>query len=134
MSVFRKDMLQGRVALITGGATGIGQQITRLLAEHGASVFICSRKHQSLQAAQQQFAGEGIDCGIAVCDIREPAQVEAMLDDVADTAEDAYKSLGRNGRLDEDIVEDRIRSKVRKLIKSHTGKRPVVNVIAHKVK
>ncbi|WP_371397972.1 ribonuclease J [Fretibacter rubidus] len=60
--------------------------------------------------------------------------LEAMMDDVADAAEDAYMSLGRNGRLDEDIVEDRIRSKVRKLIKTHTGKRPVVNVIAHKVK
>lgn len=60
--------------------------------------------------------------------------LEAMLDDVADEAENAFKSLGRNGRSDEDIVEDRIRSKVRKLIRNQTGKRPVVNVIAHKVK
>ena len=90
MSVFKKDMLQGRVALITGGATGIGQQMTRLLAEHGASVFICSRKKDKLLAAQQQFLSEGIDCGIAVCDIREPQQVEVMLDQL----------LAKNKRLD----------------------------------
>lgn len=90
MSVFRTDMLQGKVALITGGATGIGQQITRLLAEHGASVFICSRKQDKLLAAQQQLLSEGIDCGIAVCDIREPLQVESMLDQL----------LAENQRLD----------------------------------
>ena len=90
MSVFRDDMLKGQVALVTGGATGIGQQITRLLAEHGASVFICSRKQDNLEVAQQAFAQRGIDCGFAVCDIREPSQVEAMIDRV----------LEKHGRLD----------------------------------
>jgi len=60
--------------------------------------------------------------------------IEAMLDDVADEAEAAFFSIGRNGRKEEDVVEDRIRSKVRKLVRNRTGKRPVVNVIAHKVK
>lgn len=60
--------------------------------------------------------------------------IEAMLDDVADEAEKAFKQLGRNGREDEDVVEDRIAAKVKRLIRNRTGKRPVVNVIAHKVR
>lgn len=60
--------------------------------------------------------------------------IDAMLDDVADCAEAAFEGLSRNGKLDEDVIEDRIRSKVKKLIKQQTGKRPVVSVTAHKVK
>ena len=60
--------------------------------------------------------------------------LEAMIDDVGDCAEEAFNSLSKNGRIDEDIIEDRIRSRVKKLIKQHTGKRPVVVVTAHKVK
>ena len=60
--------------------------------------------------------------------------IDAMFDDVADCAEAAFESLSRSGRVDEDAIEDRIRSRVKKLIKQQTGKRPVVTVTAHMVK
>ena len=50
MSVFRNDILDGRVALVTGGATGIGKEIARTLGKHGASVCIASRKAENLDA------------------------------------------------------------------------------------
>lgn len=56
-----------------------------------------------------------------------------LLDATADVAEHAFHSLHRNKRSDEDQVEDRIRSKVRRLIRERTGKRAIVEVTAIKV-
>ncbi|WP_417743625.1 SDR family NAD(P)-dependent oxidoreductase [Salipiger sp.] len=44
-------MLEGRHALVTGGGTGIGLSIARALAEAGASVTICGRRAEVLEAA-----------------------------------------------------------------------------------
>ena len=44
-------MLEGRHALVTGGGTGIGLSIARTLAEAGASVTICGRRAEVLEAA-----------------------------------------------------------------------------------
>lgn len=60
--------------------------------------------------------------------------MDAMIDDLGDEAERAYQTLSRNASNDEDIIEDRIRSRIKKLIKQQTGKRPVVEVVAHIVK
>jgi len=79
MSAFRDDILNGRVAIVTGGATGIGFEIARTLGRHGARVCICSRKVENLERAVGELSGEGIDVFHAVCDIRDPEQVSAML-------------------------------------------------------
>lgn len=79
MSVFRDDILQGQVALITGGATGIGKEIARILGQHGAKLFIASRKIENLQAAQKELQAEGLHCAIATCDIRQPQEVESVV-------------------------------------------------------
>jgi peroxisomal 2,4-dienoyl-CoA reductase len=76
MSVFHSDILDARVALVTGGATGIGKEIARTLGRHGASVCIASRKQENLEAATSELAADGIDCMWVACDIREPEQVE----------------------------------------------------------
>ncbi|PHR61393.1 MAG: MBL fold metallo-hydrolase [Robiginitomaculum sp.] len=59
--------------------------------------------------------------------------LEELLDQTADIAEQAFYSLKREKRSDEDEVEERIRSKVRRLIRERTGKRAVVEVTAIKV-
>ena len=43
MSVFASDLVEGQVALVTGGATGIGKEIARSLGRHGARICIASR-------------------------------------------------------------------------------------------
>jgi peroxisomal 2,4-dienoyl-CoA reductase len=90
MSVFRNDILDGRVALVTGGATGIGKEIARTLGKHGASVCIASRKAENLEAACKELAADGVDCMWAVCDIREPEQVEEAVSAI----------LARHSKLD----------------------------------
>jgi peroxisomal 2,4-dienoyl-CoA reductase len=76
--------------LVTGGATGIGEQIAHTLAAHGAAVFICGRKLDRLQSAAEKMQQQNYRCEYAACDVREPEQVEAMLDQL----------LAAFGRLD----------------------------------
>ena len=82
MGIFNSDILEGRVALVTGGGTGIGKEIARTLAKHGARIAICSRKGDVLEAARAEFEAEGIDCLVANCDVRDEEVVEAVVDRV----------------------------------------------------
>jgi NAD(P)-dependent dehydrogenase (short-subunit alcohol dehydrogenase family) len=57
-SIFRDDLLAGRVALVTGGGTGIGAQISRELANLGATVVIASRKAKNIEPAAAHLDAE----------------------------------------------------------------------------
>ena len=90
MSDFKENILEGRVALITGGATGIGKEIARTLGKHGARIAITSRKQENLDAARQEFEGEGIQCLAVSSDVRNPEAVEQVI----------ASALKQYGRLD----------------------------------
>ena len=48
-SVFRRDLFNGKVAVVTGGATGLGRAITEELTSLGCKVVIASRKLENLE-------------------------------------------------------------------------------------
>ena len=50
--------MNGRIALVTGGGTGIGWHIALGLAENGAKVYITGRRKEVLETAQAKFAAE----------------------------------------------------------------------------
>ncbi|MEJ7733164.1 MAG: SDR family oxidoreductase [Polyangiaceae bacterium] len=90
-SVFRPDVLAGKVAFITGGGSGICQGIARTLMGHGASAAIAGRKADRLQAAATAMeSATGNPCLATPCDVRDPAAVKAALD----------ATLARFGRID----------------------------------
>jgi citronellol/citronellal dehydrogenase len=81
------DANAGKVALVTGGGTGIGRAVTRELARTGAQVVICGRRDEPLAAVQQEL---GDACLAVRTDVREPEQVERLVD----------QALERFGRID----------------------------------
>jgi NAD(P)-dependent dehydrogenase (short-subunit alcohol dehydrogenase family) len=68
--------LQDRVAVITGGSTGIGYATAELLLGDGARVAICARNAERLEAAHEQLAGQHGDRVLAAtCDVLDAAAV-----------------------------------------------------------
>ncbi len=82
--MFQKDLFKGRVALVTGGGSGIGFSIAQRLLELGATVVISSRKEDKLKTAVEQLSSFG-NCRYLICDIREITQVEAMAESIKQT-------------------------------------------------
>jgi citronellol/citronellal dehydrogenase len=81
------DANEGKVALVTGGGTGIGRATARELVRTGAQVAICGRRDEPLAAVQEEL---GDDCLAIQADVREPEQVERLVD----------RTLERFGRID----------------------------------
>jgi 2,4-dienoyl-CoA reductase [(3E)-enoyl-CoA-producing], peroxisomal len=80
-SPFRADLLRGKVALVTGGGSGIGFRISELLLRHGCTVVIASRSLSRLEeAAHKLRVGTGCDaCDAVQCDVRSLEATEAAV-------------------------------------------------------
>ena len=77
LDVFRDRTLAGRVALITGGGTGICRGIAAAYARLGADVCIVSRKQDVLDATAAAIAAETGRAPLAVAaDVRDPASIQ----------------------------------------------------------
>jgi NAD(P)-dependent dehydrogenase (short-subunit alcohol dehydrogenase family) len=82
--------LEGRVSVVTGGATGLGLQMATALAEAGSNVVVCSRKLENCEEAAAGLEKLGVQALAAACDATQPGQVEAVKD----------ATLKRFGRVD----------------------------------
>ena len=74
--------LEGRVAVVTGGSTGIGFATARAFRDEGARVLITGSNESKLQAAAAELGGE---VGTFVADVRGLDQLEALRAHVAAT-------------------------------------------------
>lgn len=72
--------LSGRVAIVTGGSRGLGEEMAEGLAEAGASLMLCARRDQWLGPALETFRGRGFRVEGRVCDVAMPDQVQAVVD------------------------------------------------------
>jgi citronellol/citronellal dehydrogenase len=81
-SPLAEDANAGRTAIVTGGGTGIGRATARELARTGARVAICGRRPEPLEDVRGELEEAGREVLALPCDIREPEQVRAFLDEV----------------------------------------------------
>lgn len=81
--MYSKDLFKDKVALVTGGRSGIGYAIAKLLLELGAKVMICSRKEALLKEAALELQKIG-DCKYKSCDIRQTEQIQALAAEIKD--------------------------------------------------
>jgi 3-oxoacyl-[acyl-carrier protein] reductase len=70
--------LDGRVAVVTGGAKGIGRAIAARLARDGAKVMISGREEAALRTACAEMNGEGGETAWVQADVAKPADTEAL--------------------------------------------------------
>ena len=74
--IFADDILQGKVAFVTGGGTGITGGIARAFAKHGARLAITSRKEENLIPQTQYIEESGGKCFAVAADVRDFGAVE----------------------------------------------------------
>ncbi len=82
-SPFAPDLLNGEVALVTGGSAGLGLAIATGFAAHGARVVVLGRSPDRLDAATDVIGRESAHpCAGIRCDVRDPAAIEAAREQV----------------------------------------------------
>jgi len=96
-SVLRPSLFKDKVAIVTGGGTGIGKAITHELLYLGCNVMIASRKKSNLEEASSELQGwlkhhghNESQLGIAQCNIRQESEVKNLI----------AATLDRYGKLD----------------------------------
>ncbi len=82
--------VSGRVALVTGGGTGIGFGIARALAECGARVILAGRREAVVKESADQLSAAGGQAEAIGLDVTRPARIREVFADVE----------ARHGRLD----------------------------------
>src|SRR5947207_11748032 len=81
--VFAPTLLEDRVALVTGGGTGICRGIALAFAEHGCHVAITSRKIEHLEPTKHELLARGVRAMATAADVRDAAAVGGMVAAVA---------------------------------------------------
>ena len=81
--------LQDKVAIVTGGGSGIGKGIARAFAEEGCVVVIAARNAARLEAAAEELRQAGTEVLVVPTDVGDEAQVKVLFE----------RTMARFGRL-----------------------------------
>jgi NAD(P)-dependent dehydrogenase (short-subunit alcohol dehydrogenase family) len=71
--------LTGKVAIVTGGSRGLGEEMAEGLAEAGAAIMICARREQWLTPTLDTFRQRGFRVEAMVADVSNPKDVQAVV-------------------------------------------------------
>ena len=77
--MFAPSLLKDRVAIVTGGGTGIGLAVATRLGQLGARIAIGSRNSENLEQGTAELLRAGLDPLAVQVDVRNPEQVDEMV-------------------------------------------------------
>ena len=83
MNPLNKFSLEGKVALVTGAAYGIGFAIAEALAKAGAKIAFNCRKKEHLDSALAEYAKRGIEAKGFLCDVTDEVAVGKMVEQIS---------------------------------------------------
>ena len=72
-------LLDGKVALVTGGSRGIGRAIALRLGQEGADVAVCARNVEAAGEVASEIEGLGRKCLVRACDVADTEQAGALI-------------------------------------------------------
>lgn len=75
--------LTGHVAIVTGGATGLGKQMAEALSEAGATLVLCSRNKERCDLAAVELRKSGAEVISLACDVKKPESIQSVVDEAA---------------------------------------------------
>ncbi len=82
MDIMKSFSLQGKVALVTGAAYGIGFAMAEALAAAGAKIAFNCRGQEHMDIALKAYEEKGIDARGYICDVTDEKQVQEMVADI----------------------------------------------------
>lgn len=80
--MFEKDLLAGKVVLVTGGGTGLGRSMALRFAELGARLAVLGRRAEPLAEVVQAVTAAGGEALAVSADVRDAARVNAAVEEV----------------------------------------------------
>lgn len=84
------DRLKGKVAIVTGASTGIGEGIADLFLKEGANTVICSRKQEDVEKVAEKIKTDTAEILAVGCDVAKSGEVEDLI----------KKTVEKFGKLD----------------------------------
>ncbi len=77
--------LSNKVAIVTGGSRGLGQEMAEGLAEAGAALMLCARREEWLTPTVNEMRERGFRAEGVLCDVANPEDVQRVVDKTMET-------------------------------------------------
>ncbi|WP_151733042.1 SDR family oxidoreductase ['Paenibacillus yunnanensis' Narsing Rao et al. 2020] len=97
-----EQRLQDKIAVVTGGGSGIGRATAIRFAQHGAKVYMLDRTPEEANETKSQIEAIGGNAQVIECDVSLPGQVEEAFARIADEAgkvDAVFANAGINGTM-----------------------------------